>query len=185
MLLNPVRRPRLFMSTVIQPPTVPGASPSTLPTSDSGSNQKPRVLWPNAHPLDHVGDVFSSQMCVDIPQNVPKPPRNRNLKNQNFDPVRIRTQVCRVIFGAHTTRPLIHMYEHQKWLYKLDLTSSCQSYKFPVLKQNSDNWLIYLTKKFNIWTKIQTHFQNLVICTKLFSGVLINLRAFSRLETQY
>ncbi len=41
MLLNPVRRPRLFMSNVIQLPTVPGAPPSTLPTSDSGSNQKP------------------------------------------------------------------------------------------------------------------------------------------------
>ena len=97
MLLNPVRRPRLFMSTLIQLPTVPGASPSTPPTSDSGSNQKPRGLWPNAHPLDHVGDVFSSQMCVYIPQNVPKPPRNRNLKNQNFDPVRIRTRVSGVI----------------------------------------------------------------------------------------
>jgi hypothetical protein len=24
----------------------------------------------------HVGDVFSSQMCVYIPQNIPKPPRN-------------------------------------------------------------------------------------------------------------
>ena len=80
---------------------------STPPTSDSGSNQKPRGLWPNAHPLDHVGDVFSSQMCVYIPQNVPKPPRNRNLKNQNFDPVRIRTQVYRVIYGDYTTRPLV------------------------------------------------------------------------------
>ncbi len=130
----------LFMSTLIQPPTVPWASPSTQQTSDSGSNQKPRGLWPNSHPPDHVGDVFSSQMCIYIPQNVPKPPRNRNLKNQNFDPVRIRTQVCWVIYGDHTTRPLVHIYELQKWVYKLDLTSSCQSYKFPVLEQNSDNW---------------------------------------------
>jgi len=138
MLLNPVRRPRLFMSTLIQPPTVPGASPSTPPTSDSGSNQKPRGLWPNAHPLDHVGDVFSSQMCVYIPQNVPKPPRNRNLKNQNFDPVRIRTQVYRVIYGDYTTRPL--------GLYKLDLTSSCQSYKFPVFEIKLGYLKIYLEK---------------------------------------
>ena len=158
MLLNPVRRPRLFMSTLIQPPTVPGASPSTLPTSDSGSNQKPRGLWPNAHPLDHVGDVFSSQMCVYIPQNVPKPPRNRNPKNQNFDPVRIRTQVCRVIYGDHTTRPLVHIQEHQKWVYKLDLTSSCQSYKFPVFEIKLGYLKIYFKKNFNISTKIQTHF---------------------------
>jgi hypothetical protein len=62
-----------------------------------GSNQKPHGLWPNAHPLNHVGDVFSSEMCVYIPQNVPKPQRNRNLKNQNFDPARIRTLVSGVI----------------------------------------------------------------------------------------
>ncbi len=97
MLLNPGRRPRLFMSTLIQPPTVPGASPSTPLTSDSGSNQKPRGLWPNANPLDHVGDRISSQMCGYIPQNVPKPQRKRNMKNQNFDPSRVRTLVSGVI----------------------------------------------------------------------------------------
>ncbi len=97
MLLNPVRRPRLFMSTVIQPPTVPGASPSTLLSSDSGSNQKPHCLWPNTHPPDHVGNRKSCQMCVYIPQNVPKPQRNRNLKNQNIEPSRVRSLVSGVI----------------------------------------------------------------------------------------
>jgi hypothetical protein len=82
MLLNLVRRPRIFMSTVIQPPTV--GSLRTQLTSDSGSNQKPHGLWPNAQPLDHVGDSISVEMCVYISQNVPKPQRNRNLKNQNF-----------------------------------------------------------------------------------------------------
>jgi hypothetical protein len=54
MLLNhvtAVRRPRVFMSTVrvIQLLMVPGASPSTLLTSDSGLNQKPHGLRPNAY----------------------------------------------------------------------------------------------------------------------------------------
>jgi len=39
---------------------------------------------------------------------------------------------------TYTTRPNSHIQEQQIWKYKLDLTSSCQSYKFPVLKQNSD-----------------------------------------------
>ncbi len=68
MILHPVRRPRLFMSTIIQPPTVPGASPSTLPTSDSGSNQKPRGLWPNAHPLDHAGMYFHPKCVSTYPR---------------------------------------------------------------------------------------------------------------------
>jgi hypothetical protein len=78
MLLNPVRRPRLFMSTVIQPPTVPGASPSTLLTSDSGSNQKPRGLWPNAHPLD--------PKCVSI-----YPRTSQNLKGIEIWKIKILT----------------------------------------------------------------------------------------------
>ena len=41
-----------------------------------------------AHPLDHVGDEISVEMCVYVPQNIPKLPRNRNLKNQNCDPSR-------------------------------------------------------------------------------------------------
>ena len=69
LLLNPVRRPRLFMSTVIQPPVVPGASPSAPLTLDSGSNQKPHGLRLNAHPLDHVGDEISMEMCVYIALN--------------------------------------------------------------------------------------------------------------------
>jgi hypothetical protein len=83
-----------------QPPKVPGASPSSLLTSDSGSNQKPHRLWPNTHPLDHVGDRISSQMCVYIPQNVPKPQRNQHLKNQNFDPSRVRTLVRTLVAGV-------------------------------------------------------------------------------------
>ncbi len=44
--------------------------PSTPQTSDSGSTQKPRVLWPNAHPLDHVGDRISSQMLGYMPSQM-------------------------------------------------------------------------------------------------------------------
>ncbi len=50
-----------------------------------------------ANPLDHVGDRISVKMCVYIPQNVPKPQRNWDLKNQNFDPSRLRPLVSRVI----------------------------------------------------------------------------------------
>ncbi len=72
-----------------------GPSPAFL--RFMGLTQKPRGLWPNAHPLDHVGDRISIEMCVYISQNVPKPQRNRNLKNQKFDPSRIRTLVSGVI----------------------------------------------------------------------------------------
>ena len=118
LLLNPVRRPRLFMSTVIQPPVVPGASPSAPLTSDSGSNQKPHGLRLNAHPLDHVGDEISMEMCVYIALNTLNHQRTWNLKNQKFDPARVRTQVTRVITripNALTTRPL------GRWKWKRNL----------------------------------------------------------------
>ncbi len=41
----------------------------------------------------HMGDGISVEMCVYIPQNTLKHRRNWNLKNQNFDPTRIRALV--------------------------------------------------------------------------------------------
>ncbi len=77
-------------------PAANGAWGVPLYTADFGLNQKPRSLWPNAHPLDHVGDRISSQIRGYIPQNVPIPQRNRNLKNQNFDPPRIEPRISRL-----------------------------------------------------------------------------------------
>ena len=96
-----------------------------------GSNCQPHGQQSNAYTHQtKVVVIISSEMCVYMPQNIWKHQRTWNSKFQKYDLFRYWTEdllVVRVIPGTYTTRLLVDTQEHQNWIYKLDLTSSCQS----------------------------------------------------------
>ncbi len=134
-------------------------------------------------PQDRTGNLtinsVSMEMCVYIPQNVPKPERNWNFeisKNWPSQELNSGSPVYPCHLWSLTTRPLVDSLEHQKWIYKLDLTSSCQSSEGGFMLER---FFSLITDTKNFFTKLSYSFSNFRnLHSEVFQGVLINLRVF-------